>query len=159
MRLSSREVRAAVSRKRRGLRDDVRAVYERVRVDAEHGEAVGTRLARRWSDAWPEAYKEDFSPATAAVDLSRLEALAAAHADGQDAIDLVVHQEVDAGRGEARLKVYRIGRHLSLSEILPMLSSTGVEVVDELAVEDKMTGEQSPEHRRHRRRRRRRRWR
>src|SRR6201999_2361046 len=32
---------------------------------------------------------------------------------------------------EARLKVYRVGSPLSLSEILPMLSSMGVEVVDE----------------------------
>ena len=38
---------------------------------------------------------------------------------------------MDAGRGEARLKVFRIGPALSLSEILPMLSSMGVEVVDE----------------------------
>ena len=37
----------------------------------------------------------------------------------------------DAGRGEARLKVFRIGPPLSLSEVLPMLSSMGVEVVDE----------------------------
>ncbi len=33
--------------------------------------------------------------------------------------------------GEARLKVYRIGSPLSLSQVLPMLSSMGVEVVDE----------------------------
>ena len=38
---------------------------------------------------------------------------------------------MDAGRGEARLKVFRIGAPLSLSEVLPMLSSMGVEVVDE----------------------------
>ena len=33
--------------------------------------------------------------------------------------------------GQARLKVYRIGPPLSLSEVLPILSTTGVEVVDE----------------------------
>ena len=33
--------------------------------------------------------------------------------------------------GEARLKVYRIGSPLSLSQVLPMLSSMGVEVIDE----------------------------
>ena len=38
---------------------------------------------------------------------------------------------MDAGRGEARLKVFRVGPPLSLSEVLPMLSSMGVEVVDE----------------------------
>ena len=33
--------------------------------------------------------------------------------------------------GQARLKVYRIGPPLSLSQVLPILSTTGVEVVDE----------------------------
>ena len=41
------------------------------------------------------------------------------------------YEHLDAGRGEARLKVYRVGTPLSLSEVLPMLSSLGVEVVDE----------------------------
>ena len=46
-------------------------------------------------------------------------------------IDLSLYEDLDAGRGEARLKVYRVGPALSLSELLPMLSSMGVEVVDE----------------------------
>ena len=38
---------------------------------------------------------------------------------------------MDSGPSEARLKVYRIGPPLSLSQVLPALSSMGVEVVDE----------------------------
>ena len=94
-----------------------------------YGEESGARLARQYLDSFPEAYKEDFLPATGSFDLGRLEALAAA-ADHQG-IDLSLYEEMDAGRGEARLKVFRIGPALSLSEILPMLSSMGVEVVDE----------------------------
>ncbi len=38
---------------------------------------------------------------------------------------------MDCGPGEARLKVFRIGPPLSLSNVLPVLSTMGVEVVDE----------------------------
>ena len=99
-------------------------------VIAEYGEEVGTILGRRYADSFPEAYKEDYSARTAAVDLGRLEAI---HTDGPDegGLDLSLYEHLDAGPGEARLKVYRIGVPLSLSEVLPMLSSMGVEVVDE----------------------------
>ncbi|MBC2960482.1 NAD-glutamate dehydrogenase [Nocardioides deserti] len=105
----------------RSWRDDFTAA-----VLAEHGEEAGTALARRYVDAFPAAYQEDFSARTAAIDLGRLEAI-----PGTEGIDLALHEELDAGRGEVRLKVYRIGEPLSLSTVLPMLSSLGVEVVDE----------------------------
>ena len=92
----------------------------------DYGEDAGSRLARKYADSFPEAYKEDYLPATGSFDLGRIEAMG-----DESGIDLTLHEEVDAGRGEARLKVYRIGPPLSLSEILPMLSSMGVEVVDE----------------------------
>ncbi|HQR26150.1 MAG TPA: NAD-glutamate dehydrogenase [Nocardioides sp.] len=95
-------------------------------VIADHGEEVGSRLARRYLNAFPEAYKEDFPARTASVDLGRLEAV-----QGDQGIDLLLYEPLDSGRGEARLKVFRIGSPLSLSQILPMLSSMGVEVVDE----------------------------
>ncbi|KRF18782.1 NAD-glutamate dehydrogenase [Nocardioides sp. Soil797] len=92
----------------------------------EHGEETGARLSRDYVESFPEAYKEDFSARTGAVDLGRLEAI-----EGDEGIDLSLYEPIDAGRGEARLKVYRIGAPLSLSQILPMLSSMGVDVVDE----------------------------
>ena len=95
-------------------------------VIAEYGEETGATLSRRYLDSFPEAYKEDFAPRTAAVDLGRLEAI-----EGDEGIDHSLYQDLDAASGEARLKVFRIGPPLSLSEILPTLSSMGVEVVDE----------------------------
>ncbi|WP_322938154.1 NAD-glutamate dehydrogenase [Nocardioides bizhenqiangii] len=95
-------------------------------VTAEYGEEVGAILARRYVDAFPEAYKEDFPARTAAVDLGRLEAI-----HGDAGIDQALYSELDAPEGEARLKLFRVGPPLSLSEVLPMLSSMGVEVVDE----------------------------
>jgi glutamate dehydrogenase len=95
-------------------------------VSAEYGEEVGAILGRRYVDAFPEAYKEDFPARTAAVDLGRLEAI-----QGDAGIDQALYSELDAPEGEARLKVFRVGQPLSLSHVLPMLSSMGVEVVDE----------------------------
>jgi glutamate dehydrogenase len=92
----------------------------------EYGEQAGGQLGRRYVESFPEAYKEDFPPRTAAVDLGRLEAIQA-----EEGIDHSLYQDLDAASNEARLKLYRIGRPLSLSEILPTLSSMGVEVIDE----------------------------
>ena len=95
-------------------------------VTAEYGEEQGSRLARTWSAAFPEAYKEDFEPSKGAADLGRLMAI-----EGDEGIDLALFEQLHAGRGESRLKVFRVGSPLSLSEVLPMLSSMGVEVIDE----------------------------
>jgi glutamate dehydrogenase len=46
-------------------------------------------------------------------------------------MSLSFYQPMDAGPQEARLKVFRVGRPLSLSNVLPILSTMGVEVVDE----------------------------
>ncbi|KRB74977.1 NAD-glutamate dehydrogenase [Nocardioides sp. Root190] len=95
-------------------------------VIAEYGEEVGALLGRRYVEAFPEAYKEDFSARTAAVDLGRIEGIT-----GDSGIDQSLYADLDAADGEARLKVFRVGEPLSLSGVLPMLSSMGVEVVDE----------------------------
>src|SRR5262245_31661590 len=104
----------------RSWRDDFTAA-----TVAEFGEDVGSRLARSFEGSFPEAYKEDFSAATGALDLGRLEAL------GDTGTDLSLFSPLDAARGEARLKVFRRGASISLSEVLPALSSMGVEVIDE----------------------------
>ncbi|HET7734690.1 MAG TPA: NAD-glutamate dehydrogenase [Nocardioidaceae bacterium] len=92
----------------------------------EYGEEEGSRLAKSYGEAFPEAYKEDYAPRTGAVDLGRLEAI-----EGDEGVALSLYQPIDAGPEEARLKVFRIGRPLSLSHVLPILSTMGVEVVDE----------------------------
>lgn len=113
----------------RSWRDDLTSA-----ILASYGEAEGVRLSQRYADSFPEAYKEDFAPRVGAIDLGRLEALRR-HEDGSgedgSGLDLFLYEDLDAARGEARLKVYRVGPPLSLSHVLPMLSSMGVEVVDE----------------------------
>ena len=93
---------------------------------AEYGEEEGSLLARKYADSFPEAYKEDYPPRTGAVDLGRLEGITA-----EGGLNLSFYQLPEAGPQEARLKIFRVGSPLSLSGVLPMLSSMGVEVVDE----------------------------
>ncbi len=95
-------------------------------VHTQYGEEQGSRLGRVYADAFPEAYKEDFPPRAGAVDLGRLEAI-----DGEEGLSLSLYESMDAAPGEARLKIFRIGSPLSLSQVLPVLSAMGVEVVDE----------------------------
>ncbi|QYJ05753.1 NAD-glutamate dehydrogenase [Nocardioides panacisoli] len=95
-------------------------------VTAEFGEDVGATLGRRYADSFPEAYKEDYNPRVAAVDVGRLETIR-----GEEGVDQALYSPLNAAPGEARLKIYRIGDPLSLSDVLPMISSMGVEVVDE----------------------------
>ncbi|MCW2762938.1 MAG: NAD-glutamate dehydrogenase [Marmoricola sp.] len=105
----------------RSWRDDFTSA-----VISMYGEEQGSRLVRMYAGCFPEAYKEDYPPQTGAVDLGRLEQI-----EGDEGFALSLYEDVAAAPGEARLKVYRIGPPLSLSEVLPILSTTGVEVVDE----------------------------
>ncbi|TQL69687.1 glutamate dehydrogenase (NAD) [Nocardioides albertanoniae] len=104
----------------RSWRDDLVSA-----VIAQTGEDGAARLGHLL-DAFPEAYKEDFDAATGAVDLARLELLS----HQGDAVDFSFYKDPESAGG-FRIKIYRTGGALSLSMMLPILSSFGVEVTDE----------------------------
>jgi len=90
------------------------------------GEAHAPELLRRYSEAFPEAYKEDFPATTAVADLRRLEMLEEA-----DDIGMSLYTPADAHPDERRFKIYRVGDKVSLSIVLPLFQAHGVRVVDE----------------------------
>jgi len=92
---------------------------------SEHGGEVGARLIKLYGKAFPESYKEDFSPRIAVADLRYVEALTS-----DDAIGLNLYQEPGQPSGERRFKLYRRGP-LSLTAVLPLFTHFGIEVVDE----------------------------
>jgi glutamate dehydrogenase len=104
----------------RSWRDDLVAA-----VIAARGDDSGATLARQYAAAFPEAYKEDYTAATGAADLEQLEAM------GEDGLALSLYEPVGAEVGEVRLKVYRTGAPISLSQMLPILAAMGADVVDE----------------------------
>jgi glutamate dehydrogenase len=115
-----RELAAAV----RSWDDDL-AEEARRRV----GERRARELLAAWLPAVPEAYKADVRAADAVGDLTRLLALpqhegVSFHLAAQAAPGV-------AGQPVTRLKVYRCGSAITLTEVLPRLQNMGVEVVDE----------------------------
>src|SRR6185437_5092433 len=94
--------------------------------DARLGVNGDRAIERRYTGAFPEAYKEDFDAHIAVDDIEALERLGDA-----DDLGLDLYEPAGAAPGEARLKIYRIGPPVSLSQVLPLLQSMGVEVTDE----------------------------
>ncbi|OZC45978.1 NAD-glutamate dehydrogenase [Rhodococcus sp. 06-621-2] len=88
-------------------------------------DSADTVVASRYADALPEAYKQDFRPERAVFDIVRFEALS----DG--AIDMQLYRNADSEVGSWRFSLYIGGRGVSLSQVLPVLQSLGVEVDDE----------------------------
>ena len=87
-------------------------------------------LLREFTDAFPEAYKEDFPASAALDDVSRLMQLT-----DDKPMSVHLYEPTDAESAEIgadrRFKVFRLGASMSLSEMLPVLHNLGVGVVDE----------------------------
>ncbi|NRH30426.1 NAD-glutamate dehydrogenase [Rhodococcus sp. MS13] len=86
---------------------------------------VDPELVQRYSRLLPDGYKEDFEPSRALADIARLEALA------PGAIDVLLYRAVDSAPGAWRFTLFVGGDGISLSQVLPVLQSLGVEVLDE----------------------------
>ncbi|QUR68321.1 NAD-glutamate dehydrogenase [Mycobacterium spongiae] len=85
--------------------------------------SVGHADAEHYAAAFSEAYKQTVEPTDAIADIATIEELT------DDSVKLVL-SERDEGR-EAKLTWYLGGRSASLSQLLPMLQSMGVVVLEE----------------------------
>ncbi|MEV0107698.1 NAD-glutamate dehydrogenase domain-containing protein, partial [Nocardia sp. NPDC050799] len=83
------------------------------------------RIVRRYCEAFPEGYKQDFSARRALADIDRLERLR------PGSIDQHLYRVAGAPAGSWRFTLYIGGSGISLSQVLPVLQSLGVEVLDE----------------------------
>ncbi|GGN90889.1 glutamate dehydrogenase [Nocardia rhizosphaerihabitans] len=91
-------------------------------------------VVKQYSDAFPESYKEDFGPARALADIGRLERLT------EGGIGQHLYRRPEASPGSWRFSLYIAGAAVSLSQVLPVLQSLGVEVVDERPYQLEMDG-------------------
>lgn len=135
----SRQVEPDLDRVQRRLTQAIRTWDDEMidAVDAErsdarhngrpsgHGSEAISEVGQRYAAAFPEAYKEDFSAAEGLLDLRRLGALAE-----RGEMDMSFYVPHDAGPGERRFKIF-LNERVTLSRVLPVLQSMGVEVVDE----------------------------
>jgi glutamate dehydrogenase len=85
------------------------------------------RLLDQTATAIPEAYKTDVSAATAVGDLSHVLNLR----ESGDTFAVQLRDDDSPGGGDWRLRVYRAGAPVILSDVLPQLQHMGLEVVDE----------------------------
>ncbi|MFV2106872.1 NAD-glutamate dehydrogenase [Micromonospora sp. LOL_015] len=104
--------------------DDFRLVLER-----KLGDESAKSLHRRYAGAYPEGYKEEHTAYEAVQDLAKLELL-------EEPGQLEMHLFRPPGGAEVderdvRFKVYRYGEPMVLSDVLPVLHSLGVQVIDE----------------------------
>jgi glutamate dehydrogenase len=96
------------------------------------GEERGADLYRRYGDAFPLAYRDDFSPHVAVADIQRIEGLGP---DGDLGMSLYLPLESPAGH--LAFKLLHSGRPILLSDVLPLLENMGARVTDERPFEVK----------------------
>jgi len=107
------------------LAEIVRNRYDDLREQllARHGEERGLKLASTYGRALPTDYVAQVSPAAAADDVESLAALA-----GPEDLKITLYRRDD---GSLRLKFYRLGDDIPLSDILPMMENMGLRVMAE----------------------------
>ena len=88
-----------------------------------HGEGPGLALAHRFADAFPTAYREDFSAQVAAEDADMLTALSAT-----SPLAVKLYRPLDAAPGTLRFKIYNTAK-VALSDSLPVLERMGARVL------------------------------
>jgi glutamate dehydrogenase len=119
--LNEREIESLMVAATRSWGDDLQEA-----LIAEHGEEQGMRLRRRYGDAFPAAYRADWVPRSAVADIGWMEELGE-----HDDLSLRLYRPLDAPHRALRAKVFRAGRPLALSDLLPLFENMGVEIADE----------------------------
>ncbi|MEV6427531.1 NAD-glutamate dehydrogenase [Nocardia sp. NPDC051463] len=86
---------------------------------------ISPTVAQDYASAFPASYQQEYQPSRALADVQRLERLS----DGD--IDTNLYRNPESPSGEWRFTLYVAGEGVSLSRVLPVVHSLGVEVVDE----------------------------
>ncbi|MGA8258936.1 MAG: NAD-glutamate dehydrogenase [Arenicellales bacterium] len=92
----------------------------------QYGEETGNQLLRRYQEAFPAGYQEEFSAALAVRDIMALEKLA-----GGKTIEMDLYRVPGDAPHTLRLRVYQADDPIPLSDILPMLENMGLRVIAE----------------------------
>ena len=98
------------------------------------GEEHGTRLFRRYGEAFRADYRETYSARIAVLDVEKME-----HIE-ESGIEMSLYRPLEAGEGRLRFKLFQAGHPVSLSDALPMLENMGLRVEDEHPSKIKRTG-------------------
>ena len=95
------------------------------------GEGEAARLALRFGEAFPEGYRTHYGPEEAARDARRMSRLG-----GPDDRSVRLYRRpTDANPHGLRLKLYRLGGSVPLSDVVPALEDFGFRVMGEVPTE------------------------
>ena len=112
-----------------GWNDELRAaLFER------HGEGAGLELFEQWRDGFDAGYRDAWSGHATVDDIERLEALAA------DDLSVRVDRAAAYAGDEMRLRVFRSGSEIALSDFLPILRDLGLTVLHQRPFECRALG-------------------
>ncbi|VVE73794.1 NAD-glutamate dehydrogenase [Pandoraea captiosa] len=108
------------------------------------GEERGTRAMRRYAQAFPAGYREDYAARVAVRDVALIEPLLSAQPPASQTgasdtagmgsatpLAMQLYRPLEASPGTLRFKIYQAGEPIALSRSLPMLEHLGVRVNDE----------------------------
>ena len=91
----------------------------------EHfGEGNGLQLAYKYTQAFPAAYKDDFTPRAAVLDIQYLEEIG-----GNGQLTTHLYRPIEGSDDLLRFKVYGRYRPMALSDVMPMLEQMGLRVL------------------------------
>jgi glutamate dehydrogenase len=107
------------------LREAARSWPDKLRdaLVETHGEEKGISLFGRYGNGFSAGYRDRYSPETAVVDIERIEAAASS-----DTLGMNLYGPIEEDANIVRLKLYRRGRPLPLSDVLPLLENMGLKV-------------------------------
>ena len=121
------EIEARLAAATRAWSDDLRDA-----LSDQLGEEHGAPLFERYGEAFPGAYREDFSARQAVLDINRIERL-----DPDGDIGMSLYVPLESTLDHLAFKLLRSGQPLLLSDVLPVLENMGVQVSDERPYEVK----------------------
>ncbi|MGH8800390.1 MAG: NAD-glutamate dehydrogenase domain-containing protein, partial [Casimicrobiaceae bacterium] len=90
------------------------------------GEASGNELFRRFGDAFPAGYREDFTALSAVPDIQMM-----ARLSQDEPLAVCLYRPLESPPGGLRFKLFHRGAPVTLSDSLPMLERMGLRVLDE----------------------------
>jgi glutamate dehydrogenase len=100
----------------------------RDRLVEVHGPERGRVLFERWAPRFPDYYKTSYDVEVAAFDVKRFEALE----ERDEAFLVGLTNVTDAGETLTRVRLYKVGGKIQLSDFVPTLEALGLRVVEEV---------------------------
>lgn len=93
---------------------------------SSHGEETGLQYYHQYGEAFPSAYREDFSPRYAVHDIDHLVQLSE-----QNNIEMAFYKLIDDPDDILRFKLFHLNETVPLSDVIPIFENMGLRIIGE----------------------------